>query len=57
VKGLVTITRTPGGKLRRWTCLSDDGLQTYVPEGEAQTMHTTTSTENPRTQQGEVRCR
>jgi hypothetical protein len=37
--------------------LSDDALQTYVREGEVQTMDTTTSTENPRTQQVEVRCR
>jgi hypothetical protein len=35
--------------------LSDDALQTYVREGEVQTMDTTTSTENPRTQQVEVR--
>jgi hypothetical protein len=37
--------------------LTDDGLQTYLREGEAQTMNATTSTENPHTQQVEVRCR
>jgi hypothetical protein len=31
--------------------LSDDALQTYMREGEVQTMDTTTSTDNPRTQQ------
>jgi hypothetical protein len=37
--------------------LTDDTLQTYVREGRVQMMHTTGSTGNPRTQQGEVRRR
>jgi hypothetical protein len=52
------VSQNPVSSVRRQlqSDLSDDALQTFVREGEMQTMNMTTSTENPRTQPVEVRC-